>query len=142
MITQRRSLIDSSNARSGVADTTIYARGMLAGLLTDLEQLKRSGGKGDVSSVLRTIYRKYQSGPAADGNTAALDTINSQRVTQFVNGTGAINWANELSTAGIEVSSEPGLTRLTVSAKPSSSQRKLLDKLGYNNWRRSPSTPK
>ena len=143
MLTQRRSLIDSSISRSGVADTTIYARGMLAGLFTDLQMLKHSGGKDNISSVLRTIYRKYSAASnASDGNAAVLDAINSQEVTQFVNGTGTINWANELSSVGIEAFSEPGLTRLTVSAKPSSSQRKLLDKLGYNNWRRSPSTPK
>jgi hypothetical protein len=143
MLKQQRSLIDTSNSRSGVADTTIYARGMLAGLLADVELLKRSGGKEDVSSILRTVYRKHQSAAAStDGNTAVLNAINSQNVTRFVNGTEAINWANELSPAGIDVSGEPGMTRLNIKAKPSSSQRKLLDKLGYNNWRRSPSTPR
>lgn len=143
MLTDRRSLIDASKTRTGVADTTVYARGMLAAFLTDLERLKRSGGKEDVSQLLRTIFKKYNSSTIeVDGNSAVLEAIGSDKVTRFVNGSEMINWTNELGPAGIEVSAQPGLTSLKVVAKSSSSQKKLLDKLGYNNWRRSPSIQK
>jgi hypothetical protein len=143
MLTDRRSLIEASKTRSGVADTTVYARGMLAAFLTDLELLKRSGGKESVSTLLRSIFKKYNDAALeTDANSAILTAIASPKIARFVNGSESTNWANELRPAGIEVSSQPGLTDLKVTNKQSNSQKKLLDKLGYNNWRRSPVIPK
>jgi predicted metalloprotease with PDZ domain len=143
MLTDRRSLIEASKTRSGVADTTVYARGMLAAFLTDLELLKRSGGKESVSTLLRSIFKKYNDAALeTDANSAILTAIASPKIARFVNGSESMNWADELSPAGIEVSSQPGLTDLKVTNKQSNSQKKLLDKLGYNNWRRSPVIPK
>ena len=143
MLTDRRSLIEASKTRAGVADTTVYARGMLAAFLTDLELLKSSGGKENVSTLLRSIFKKYNSATVeTDANTAILAALALPKVTRFVNSGESIHWANELGPVGIEVSGQPGLTNLKVTTRRSSSQKKLLDKLGYNNWRRSPLIPK
>ena len=144
MLTDRRSLLDASSARvSGAGDTIIYARGMLAAFLTDIQTLRRSGGKDDVSTILRAIYEKH-SAPAVPevGNTAVLRTIDLPAVTRFVSSGERVDWANELKPIGIEVVRENGVATLRVAAGLTSSQKKFLDKLGYNNWRKLAPSPK
>jgi hypothetical protein len=137
MLTDRRSLIDASRSRKSGSDTVVYARGMLAAFLTDIEMFKRSGGRDDVSTVLRQVFNKYRA-PAApvDGNTAALEAIGVPLVTEFVQGRKTIDWANELEPVGIEITDQNGIVRLAVAQKPSTGQKRSLDKLGYNNWRK------
>jgi len=137
MLTDRRSLLDASSARSSGVDTVIYARGMLAALLTDVETMKRRDGKEDVSTILRKLFNKYRMPAATEsGNTAVLGIIDLPSVTRFVSGVERVDWANELKPMGIETVSENSLTSLRVAGHPTSSQKKFLDKLGYNNWRK------
>jgi len=142
MRSQNRSLIDASRSRT-LEDTSVYARGMLAAFITDIELLQSSRGKEDVTSLLRNIYKKYPlSQPSIDGNTAILDEIRSPSVVRFVKGDEQPNWADIVRPIGIEVTTQPGVTDLKVSDRLTSSQKKLLDKLGYNNWRRSTVVPR
>jgi len=137
-----RSLIDVSKTRT-LEDTTVYARGMLAAFLTDLELLRTSKGNEDVTSLIRNIYKRYQaSRQAVDGNTAVLDEIKFPSVGRFIRGEEQPNWPDTLRPAGIEITAQPGLTSLRVSQRLSSGQKRLLDKLGYNNWRRSTVAPR
>ncbi|MEO6655246.1 MAG: hypothetical protein ABIO36_04120, partial [Pyrinomonadaceae bacterium] len=53
-----------------------------------------------------------------------------------ITGSESIDWAALLKTAGIEAALKDQVTTLTVVAKPSGRQKDLLDKLGYNNWRK------
>ena len=143
MLPSGRSLIESSASRVGAADTTIYAGGMLAAFLTDVELLKRSGGGEDVSAVLRTIYQKYRNGKqSVDGNIAVLETINSDAVTKYVRAGENVDWARELTPMGILVSKENNVTVLKTAPRASSKQKKMLDKLGYNNWRKLSAVPR
>ena len=138
MLSDRRSLLDSSNARAA-NNTVIYARGMLAGYLADIERLRRSNGQQDLSNILRNIYQANRISPQAmDGNKAVLSGIDSNAVTSFVDGGRSVDWNNVSNAVGIEATVRPGSTTLAVTAKPTSSQKRLLNKLGYNNWRKLP----
>lgn len=139
------SLIDASKTRwSGDNNSLIYARGMLVAFLCDLVMLEVSKGKRSTDDIVREAYQKH-SGTAAptDGN-AAITAIMKQRpelvpiVERYVTGREKLDWTALISYAAIE--STDGT--LKVVAKPNSRQKKLLDKLGYNNWRKLSSTRK
>ena len=81
--------------------------------------------------------------PAApqDGNAAILGMFGSSKelapiAEQYITGTNAIEWKEYLRSIGAEAVAIHGATRLVVKQKLSSRQKKLLDKLGYNNWRK------
>ncbi len=61
-----------------------------------------------------------------------LDSI----VENYIKGTKEINWEKDLETLGIQSSEENSFVKLKVKAKFSGRQKDLLDKLGYNNWRK------
>jgi hypothetical protein len=93
--------------------------------------------------VLRRLYSKYHAAePAVDGNKAVLDLIDSPLITRYVKGTEQIDLSNALKRAGIELIKNGPSFSFSVTSKPSRRQRELLDKLGYNNWRRSNVSPK
>ncbi len=140
--TRRMSLIEASQNRWIGADTQVYARGMVVAFVCDLMLLQSSKGKMSVGDLFRTVYNSHRPpDPAADANTAILKVFASHPhlasvVENYVKGSQKIDWRVQLDLAGIE--SEPGNTRsiLRVKTKLSGSQKALLDKLGYNNWRK------
>lgn len=142
-MTDRRSLITASDSRQSGNDTLIYARGMLIAFLTDLKILSRSGGKRDVSELLRSLYEKYRDPKnEADGNQVVTTMIGDAEIRQSIENGETINWASALKAFGIEREEQAGSVLLRVTSKPSGSQKKLLDRLGYNNWRNSSVGPK
>jgi hypothetical protein len=145
---QRTSLIKMSSNRFSGANTQIYARGMLVAFLCDLVLLEQSKGNRSIEDVLRAIFEKHRK-PAApvDGNTAVLGLLKSNPslipiVEKYIEGAGTLEWSSQLNRAGIEDSDAGLLTSLRVREKPSGRQKALLDKLGYNNWRKLSPTSK
>ena len=142
MQTQKLSLIDASKNRWNGANTQVYARGMLTAFLCDLALLDKSKGKRSIADILREIYEQHRPPNAvADGNSAVLATLRSHSelipvVDRNITGSESIDWAVLLNTAGIEAEIKDQVTKLKVTAKPSGRQKDLLDKLGYNNWRK------
>ena len=139
---QRISLIQASANRFGGSNTQVYARGMLVAFLTDLTMLEASRGKRSVEDLLRDLYAKHgKPAEPADGNAAVIEMLKTRGVAgviveKYIDGAEKIEWTNELSAAGIE-DSDPGvLTTLRVKEKLSGGQKAMLDKLGYNNWRK------
>ena len=140
--TQRPSLVDASKNRFGGLNTQVYARGMLVAFLADLALMDKS--KSSVEKLLLELYKLHRK-PAAgvDGNEAVLGLMNANPVLEpivrkYVTGKETIEWKPELATAGIE-DIDPGvITSLRVREKVSGRQKTLLDKLGYNNWRKLP----
>ena len=57
-------------------------------------------------------------------------------VDRYIIGKEKLNWQDYLEIAGIRVVSENNHVRLSVVAKPAGRQRDLMDKLGYNSWRK------
>jgi predicted metalloprotease with PDZ domain len=116
---------------------------MLIAFLTDLKILSRSGGKRDVSELLRSLYEKYRDPKnEADGNQVVTTMIGDAEIRQSIENGETINWASALKAFGIEREERAGSVLLRVTSKPSGSQKKLLDRLGYNNWRNSSVGPK
>jgi hypothetical protein len=145
---QRTSLIQMSSNRFSGANTQVYARGMLVAFLCDLALLEQSKGKRSVEDLLRELFIKHRKPAAAvDGNTAVLGLLKSNPsvipiVEKYIEGTGTLEWSSQLGVAGIEDSDAGLLTNLRVKEKLNGRQKALLDKLGYNNWRKLSPTSK
>jgi hypothetical protein len=140
---QKLSLIEvSKNRWTGDNNTRVYARGMLVAFLCDLALLEKSKGKRSVESLLRQLYERDRP-PAVeqDANTAVLSLLRSYSelmpiIGRNIIGADGIEWNEFLKGAGLEVESADQATKLTVIARPSGRQKNILDKLGYNNWRK------
>ena len=142
-LTLRQSLIAASKNRTTGGDTDLYARGMIIAFLTDLELMRSSNGRRDVSWLLHSIFERFHDAKTAvDGNDAVLATIGNQAITNYVKGTAAIDLTADLEPAGLEASTQNSVTTFRVVSKPDRRQREMLDKLGYNDWRKSNSSPK
>jgi predicted metalloprotease with PDZ domain len=140
---KRMSLIEASKNRFGGNNTQVYARGMLVGFLCDLAMLEWSKGKRSTDDLVRELYRKYPlTGPRTDGNSAVLDLMKASPelvpiADRYITGAETIDWAALLKEAGLEAGQNGREIVLKAVAKPSGRQKGILDKLGYNNWRKS-----
>lgn len=140
--TRRLSLIAASQNRWNGADTQVYARGMAAAFLIDLALMQNSNRRTSVSDIFQKLYASHRlGGPESDANTAIFNVFQTQPalsgvIERYIKGPEKIEWQIQLHAAGIE--NEPGnpRTNLRVMPKLNSRQKALLDKLGYNNWRK------
>lgn len=145
---QRPSLIEASKSRWSGANTQVYARGMLVAFLCDLAIMQRGKGWTSVDDLVRSVYQTYHDASTPrDGTDAVLAIMRSRPelsaiADRYIQGKETINWENDLRLAGIESTSANYNTTLKVVAKPSGRQKALLDKLGYNNWRKLPADSK
>lgn len=137
--TNRMSLIEASAKRWSGAETYLYARGLFTAFLLDIHLLESSSGRRSVDHILRTLYLRYRI-PAArlDGTEAAVALLNEHPeirplASAYVQGAKTFDDPGMLSVAGLELRGNT----LAVTAKPNRRQREMLDRLGYNNWRRS-----
>lgn len=140
--TQKQSLIEASKNRWNGANTQVYARGMLVAFLIDIALLRKSKGKNALPDLLREIYQKHKF-PAqrTDGSAAILNVLVSRGelqsiVERYIKSSETIAWQTDLEAVGIESATENFSTKLKVKANPTGRQKDLLDKLGYNNWRK------
>ncbi|MBS1793458.1 MAG: hypothetical protein JSS81_06365 [Acidobacteria bacterium] len=140
--TQRLPLVEAAKNRWNGANTQVYARGMLVAFLIDVALLGKSKGKTALADLLGEIYRKYRvSTVRPDGSAAILGEFAAHQelrtiVEKYVKGAADIAWQTDLEPAGIESKTENFTTKLTVKADLNGRQKDLLDKLGYNNWRK------
>lgn len=140
--TRRRSLIDASRERWSGADTQVYARGMVVAFLCDLVLLQGSNAKTSVETLLARLYAAHRPpAKAEDGNAAILQILESypglSRIADdYVRGAKPIEWAETIENAGLENDPATSRTNLRIKTKLSGRQKALLDKLGYNNWRK------
>lgn len=139
---QKISLIEASKKRWNGANTQVYARGMLVAFLCDAAILRASKGKNSLSDIFRIIYQKHRMpNERQEGNTAILNVLQAREelrpiIEKYIKGTENIVWQTDLEAVGIESAEENFQTKLKVKAKPNKRQKDLLDKLGYNNWRK------
>lgn len=141
--TQKVSLIESSKNRWNGANPQVYARGMLVAFLCDLAMLKQSKNSHSIKNIFQEIYRQYRvPDKSADGNAAVLSVLKNYSeldfiVENYIKGLEKVNWETDLESVGIEAREENSFVKLSVKPKLSGKQKDLLDKLGYNNWRKS-----
>jgi predicted metalloprotease with PDZ domain len=137
--TQRLSLIDASKDRWDGADTYIYARGMITAFLCDVLVLHNSKGRQSVTDILRELYAMHRYPNArTDGNAAVLAILQNKTelapiVHRYINGPEKFEWLPEIALAGLETN---GANKLAVMPKLRGWQKEILNKLGYNNWRK------
>ena len=138
----RSSLIVSANNRRNGAHKQIYARGMLIAFLCDAALLRASQGKRSIAQIFQEIYRKHRvPSEPEEGNAAILKVLRNYSelnaiIEKYIVGADKINWETDLKSIGIEAKEENYVVRLSVKAKLNGGQKDLLDKLGYNNWRK------
>ena len=137
------SLLEASRNRWAPGGTEVYARGMFVAFLTDIAILTNSAGKRSVEDLLHDIYRLHSDGEATEGNHAILEIMEKRPelkriVDRYIRGGEAIDEADLLKSAGFEIGAEG----LKAAAKPGGRQKTILNRLGYNNWRRSPKIQK
>jgi predicted metalloprotease with PDZ domain len=139
---QQISLVEASKTRKSGANSSIYAKGMLAAFLCDAAILQKSEGKRAISEVFRQVYQTHRlPNEAQDGNIAVLNILKSHAefrpiVENYIEGTKKIDWSESLENLGIEEIKENSSVKLKVKDKLKGRQKDLLDKLGYNNWRK------
>ena len=139
---QNASLIEISNRRWTGASGSVYAKGMIVAFLCDATLLRESKGKDSLTKIFRLIYQKHRvPNPAQNGNTAILSVLKSYPelrpiVQNYIEGKTKIDWQEELNSFGIEAVKKDFETELKVMSKLSRQQKDLLDKLGYNQWRK------
>jgi predicted metalloprotease with PDZ domain len=142
MQSRKTSLIEASKNRWAGANTQVYARGMLVAFLCDIALLEKSKGKRSVADLLRMIYETHRPpSPERDGNSVVLALLQSHSelvslVDRYIVGEANIDWTALITAAGLETESIDQVTKLKVMTKPNGRQKDLLNKLGYNNWRK------
>ena len=130
-------MVDSTNRELGVADTQVYARGMLIAFLLDVAMPRESKGRNDISEVSQRIYQRYSKETGKDGNAAVLEAIGMPEFAkQYILGAEKFNIEQELAGSGIVLETAGRSPVLQVRAKPSGREKEILDRLGYNNWRK------
>ncbi len=140
--TNRTSLIDASANRWSGSNTTVYARGMLLGFLCDIAVLEASGGKRSVTDLIKAVVTKHSlTTPRTDGNTALIAIFRSHpelaaMTERYVSGSEVFSMDAPLLQAGIQIDRSTGVPKFTAVSKPSGKQKKILEKLGIDNWRK------
>jgi predicted metalloprotease with PDZ domain len=142
LTTPRRSLVDISANRWAGSNTQVYARGVLIAFLCDLAMLDASKGKRSADVLLRELFERHRP-PAARANAnetiTALMRSNNELVPivdRYIKGSDAVDWAPLLQKAGLVATARGSFTELAAVERPSGRQKDLLDKLGYNSWRK------
>jgi hypothetical protein len=141
-IPRKQSLIQASANRFTGSNTQVYARGMLVAFLSDLILLQRSKGKLAVEDMLLELTRHHRKPqPAMDGNAAVTKLLRDQVgagtiVERYIEGVEMIDLSRELKDTGIENIGVAPVTNLRVKQKLKGGEKSLLDRLGYNNWRK------
>jgi hypothetical protein len=115
---------------------------MIAAFLCDIALLKASKAKIDMSSIMKEVFNKYHSQQKkTDGNEAVLTIMAGHPelkpvIEKYIKGNEVIDWTADLAAAGILGEEKNFVTSLKVVEKPDGRQKAMLDKLGYNNWRK------
>ena len=128
------SLVDLSERRWTSSSAVLYDKGMLVALLYDLSLREATGN----SSGLSSIYSKlpYSATTLDDGNEVIIGLLDrSGAMTDFpgtyIKERHSLELESLLPRFGINVERLAGQTRLVVSDRLTTSQRKVLKSLGY-----------
>src|SRR5690606_13068454 len=141
MRTDPEPLIAASNARRVGSDTNVYARGLVLAFLCDAAMLGESKGKRSVEGLLQDVFKAGSSGGAKGGSETVLEIMRKRRelrplAEKYVAGGEPFDLSAAMKAVGLENRGEGIRVSLAVTAKPNGRQKEILDRLGYNNWRK------
>jgi predicted metalloprotease with PDZ domain len=132
------SLIEASQKRWTTSSNFIYAKGLAVAFLCDVALLRASKGKRNLKDIFYKVYQKHRfPNQIQDGSPAILGILKtfpelSLIIQNYLEGKSQIEWKNDLAMIGVELNG----TQLKVVQNPNGRQKDLLDKLGYNQWRK------
>lgn len=135
-------MAEASAGRFFGGESQVYARGMLLAFLTDIEMLEHSGGKRSVETLVRNVFDAgSNASKKADGNMVIVaEMLRNKELTEivskYVKGGSALELPKAVEAAGLEFRDDENGGRLVVKTNPNDGQKRLLDKLGYNSWRK------
>ena len=138
----RTSLIDASRQRWSGSNTQVYARGMLLAFICDVAMLNASGGKRSITDLIKEVISKHNTNTSrTDGNAALIAIFKSHReiapmADRYISGTEPFPSEMARVLAGIEIEQLGQNSKFKITAKPSGKQKRLLEKLGIDNWRK------
>lgn len=136
---EQMSLIELSQHARAENGPRLYARGLIASFLSDVEMLAASGGRRSFERLLRDIYRKHCEGDGfGDATEAVLAAMRlypelQPIISGPITGRERSNWQATIAKAGLEYTNG----RLQVNRRLNGAQKARLDDLGYNAWRKS-----
>ena len=129
-------LLEASKFRWNGENSSVYAKGLIVAFLCDVALMR--SGNGDINKIFREIYEKHgNTNQRQDGSTAILNILKSYKelnpvIERHIKAANKLIWETDFDQTGIEKSSG----KLKVKAKASRREKDLLNKLGYNNWRK------
>lgn len=140
MQTDPEPLIAASNARNIGSDTNIYARGLIFAFLCDAAMLGDSKGKRSVDDVLREVFDAGR-GEANNGNETILKIMRNRPelrsvAEKYAAGREPFDLTPAMNAIGLKDRGEGIRVSLAVGEEPNGRQKEILDRLGYNNWRK------
>ncbi len=136
------SLVEAAKNRWNGANPQVYSRGMIVAFLCDVALLRESRGKKSLSDVFKQIYGQFKKpNNPQDGNAAILSILEKHPelqtiIEKYIKGTEPINWQNDLESVGIQAERTNFAIKLSTRTQLKDRQKDLLNKLGYNNWRK------
>jgi hypothetical protein len=114
----------------------LYAKGLLVAFLFDTSILKAR--KNGIEIIFRELLREF-SNRSEDANKAVLKILrkyNENLVNRYIEGAMPVNLQYHIVDFGIQIKKTSGKTRFELTENLSARQKDLLEKLGYNQWRK------
>ncbi len=139
---ERISLIELSKNQLDSSNPQVYSKGMLVAFLCDIAILQESRGRRSISEIFREVYQKHKMpNEKKNGNEAIAAVLKNKKelrplIEKYIEGAEKFDWQTDLESVGIEAETENSFVKLRVKSKLSGRQKDLLNRLGYNNWRK------
>jgi len=142
----RWSLVEASQRRWTVGESSVYSKSMVVAFLYDLKLRSQSHGKRSLDDVYRKLFQRYRSSDPASstlndgvGNDAVMNVLAGESISQdfvqmFVRNPVVINLQAELAPFGLRAEKFGSRTSISVSEQLTKRQRDLLRELGYNDY--------
>jgi predicted metalloprotease with PDZ domain len=134
------SLLEASKNRWLAPTPIVYNKGLIVAFMVDISILNESKGKKSLADIFRQIWKKHKfPNVNINGNEAIFKAFAEHKevdniFAKYVSGKQKIEFTNQLEFFGLEyLKSE---NKIVVLDKLSGKQKDLLDKLGYNQWRK------
>jgi predicted metalloprotease with PDZ domain len=143
----RWSLVEASQRRWTVGESSVYSKSMVVAFLYDLKLQSQSHGKHSLDDVYRKLFQRYRSSDPASstltnegaGNEAVMNVLAGESMSQdfvqmFIRNPVVINLPAELAPFGLRAEKFGARTSISVSEQLTKRQRDLLRGLGYNDY--------
>ena len=143
----RWSLVEASQRRWTVGESSVYSKSMVVAFLYDLKLRSQSHGKRSLDNVYRKLFQHYHSldSPTSTltnegvGNDVVMNVLAGESMSQdfvqmFIRNPVVINLQAELAPFGLRAEKFGSRTSISLSEQLTKRQRDLLRELGYNDY--------